>query len=406
MTNYHYDFVVIGAGITGLAITKTLVNRYPNAKIGVFEKEPTSGVHGSGRNSGVLHSGIYYPENSLKAKFCAEGSKQLAAFCEANELPVCRMGKVIVPTRPEQDNQVDLLYSRGRHNGAAVNIIDSLQLKEIEPEAHTATGRALHSPETAVVEPHLVLQKLHELLSKSGVIFHYNSGLKKALPEQSHFLTQAGDQVNYQYLFNATGQHADRIAHLFGTAMEYTLLPFKGMYFSLSPQSEIKLNGLVYPVPDLNVPFLGVHSVKKISGEIYFGPTAIPALGRENYVGLEGIEPSEAINIACNLTIQYWKNHQGFRNYAHEEAGRFMKVRFAKAARALIPRLQTQHLLPSSKVGIRAQLVNTQTRQLEMDFLMHSFNNTIHILNAISPAFTSSFSFAEYVVDSSAINIK
>jgi L-2-hydroxyglutarate oxidase LhgO len=399
MNTYQYDFAVIGAGITGLAIARSLLNIHPGARIGVFEKEPQLGAHGSGRNSGVLHSGIYYPENSLKAKFCANGSKQLTAFCEEHGLPISRMGKVIVPTRPEQDPQIDLLHARSMHNGAEVRIIDRQQLKEIEPESASATDRALYSPETAVIEPLLVLKKLNQLLQSEGVSFHYATRLEKALPDQNCFITQTSDRINYRTLFNAAGQHADRIAHLFGTADQYTLLPFKGMYFSLAPQSGIHLNGLVYPVPDLNVPFLGVHSVKKISGEVYFGPTAIPALGRENYIGLKGLEPAEAARICGNLAIQYWKNLQGFRNYAHEEAGRFVKSRFAEAARVLIPRLQTHHLIPSAKVGIRAQLLNTKTRQLEMDFLVHTHGNTVHVLNAVSPAFTSAFPFAEHVVE-------
>jgi (S)-2-hydroxyglutarate dehydrogenase len=399
MNNFQYDFAVIGAGITGLALAHSLMNKHPGATIGIFEKELHTGQHGSGRNSGVLHSGIYYPENTLKAKFCANGSKQLAKFCEEHNLPICRMGKVIVPTRPEQDPQIDLLYSRGLKNGATVSIIDRQQLHEIEPEASSATDRALHSPNTAVVDSLQVLIKLNQLLKRKGATFHFGKGLERAKPEQNSFMTQTGDKVSYGILFNAAGQHADRIAHLFGTAKQYTLLPFKGMYFLLDPQSDIQLNGLVYPVPDLNVPFLGVHSVKKISGEIYFGPTAIPALGREHYAGLKGIEPIEAARICNYLAIQYWNNQQGFRNYAHEEAGRFIKSRFAAAAKVLIPRLQTHHLIPSSKVGIRAQLLNIESRQLEMDFLVHKHNNTLHVLNAVSPAFTSSFPFADHVVE-------
>lgn len=400
MPDFHYDYAVIGAGITGLAIARSLAKAHPGATIGLFEKEPRPGLHGSGRNSGVLHSGIYYPETSLKAQFCAEGSRQLAAFCEDQGLPVCRMGKVIVPTRPDQDGQLDLLYRRGLRNGAEVRIIDGSELKAIEPEAATVSGRALHSPGTAVVDPAQVLQRLCRLLAAQGIGFHYNCELTAVSPEQNRFLTRAGDTVFYGALYNAAGQHADRIAHLTGTAGEYTLLPFKGLYFSLDPRSNIHLNGLIYPVPNLNVPFLGVHSVKKITGEIYFGPTAIPALGREHYSALEGLEPFEATKILANLAIQYWQNRQGFRTYAHAEAARFLKSRFAAAARILVPKLKTAHLLPSAKVGIRAQLLNTRTRQLEMDFLVHRRDNTVHVLNAVSPAFTSAFPFADHVVNS------
>ena len=400
MSICHYDFVVIGAGITGLAIARSLLNNAPGASIGLFEKETSPGVHGSGRNSGVLHSGIYYPENSLKAKFCANGSKQMAEFCQEHNLPLSRMGKVIVPTRPEQEPQIDLLYSRGLKNGATVNIIDRQQLKQIEPEATSATDRALYSPQTAVIDPILILRKLNQLLELKGVKIHYGQGLEHVQPEQNCFMTQSGDRVSYGTLFNAAGQHADRIAHLFGTAKQFTLLPFKGTYFSLDPQSGIHLNGLIYPVPDLNVPFLGVHSVKTISGEIYFGPTAIPALGRENYIGLQGLEPSEATRTLFNIAIQYWKNQQGFRNYANEEATRFLKKRFTSAAKILVPKLETHHLIASNKVGIRAQLFNIKTKQLELDFMLHKYENTIHVLNAVSPAFTSAFAFADYLVES------
>jgi len=406
MTKYRYDFAIIGSGITGLAIAHSLSVKKPGASIGVFEKEPEPGTHGSGRNSGVLHSGIYYPENSLKAKFCANGSKLLAKFCDEHGLPISRMGKVIVPARADQDPQIDLLFKRGVHNGAEVKIIDRQELAEIEPEAATASGRALHSPGTSVIDPIPVLKKLNQVLKDKGVVFHYGTSLQRAIPDQNCFLTEIDEKVQYGWLFNAAGQHADRIAHLFGTAQEYTLLPFKGIYFALSEQSDIRLNGLVYPVPDMNMPFLGVHSVKKITGEIYFGPTAIPALGRENYIGLKGLEPAEAVRICGNLAIQYWKNSQGFRNYAHDEAGRFLKSRFADAIRMLIPRLQTRHLIPSTKVGIRAQLLNTETRQLEMDFVVHNNENTVHVLNAVSPAFTSSFPFAEHVVDHAFGSIK
>jgi len=396
---YHYDYAIIGGGITGIAIALSLAKKKPGASIAVFEKEAHSGAHGSGRNSGVLHSGVYYPQDSLKAKFCAQGKQLLSDFCEEHDLPISRMGKVIVPIKPDQDSQIDLLYQRGIHNGATVSIIDRQQLKEIEPEAATATGRALHSPGTSVIDPISVVNKFVDVLKRQGVAFHYGTSLTKADPDQNTFLTQEGNTVHYGLLFNASGQHADKIAHLFDTAHEFTMIPFKGMYFALDKNSPLRLNGLVYPVPDLNVPFLGVHSVKKITGEIYFGPTAIPAFGRENYIGIDGLEPLEAAKIFGNLAIQYWINEQGFRNYAHDEVSRFLKPRFAAAVRALIPRLETKDLIPSTKVGIRAQLLNKKTRRLEMDFMVHKQGNTVHILNAVSPAFTSSLPFADHVVD-------
>ena len=399
MTTHQFDYVIIGSGIVGLTIARSLMLRNFGASIAIFEKEDGLGFHASGRNSGVMHSGVYYKENSLKAKFCAQGSRFLIDFCEEFDLPTNRMGKVIVPTECDQDSQVDLLYKRGVKNGAELQIIDAKELKEIEPEAATASGRALYLPNATVIDSVAVLKQLKCNLMEKGVKFFFSSELVSANPDKSEFTTKENLLVNYGKLFNTAGQHADKIAHLFRTAEQYTLLPFKGMYFSLKQSSNIKLNGLIYPVPDLNVPFLGVHSVKKVTGEVYFGPTAVPALGRENYYGLKGLEPIEAARIFKNLSIQYWKNSQGFRNYAHEEAGRFLKARFAAAAKALVPKLETQHLMSSKKVGIRAQLLNTETKELEMDFLIHKQDNTVHVLNAVSPAFTCSIPFAEYVVN-------
>ena len=399
MTTHQFDYVIIGSGIVGLTIARSLMLRNFGASIAIFEKEDGLGFHASGRNSGVMHSGVYYKENSLKAKFCAQGSRFLIDFCEEFDLPTNRMGKVIVPTECDQDSQVDLLYKRGVNNGAKLQVIDAKELKEIEPEAATASGRALYLPNATVIDSVAVLKQLKCNLMEKGVKFFFSSELVSANPDKSEFTTKENLLVNYGKLFNTAGQHADKIAHLFRTAEQYTLLPFKGMYFSLKQSSNIKLNGLIYPVPDLNVPFLGVHSVKKVTGEVYFGPTAVPALGRENYYGLKGLEPIEAARIFKNLSIQYWKNSQGFRNYAHEEAGRFLKARFAAAAKALVPKLETQHLMSSKKVGIRAQLLNTETKELEMDFLIHKQDNTVHVLNAVSPAFTCSIPFAEYVVN-------
>ena len=392
-----YDYIIIGAGITGLAIARELIDGEPDATVLIVDKETGSGAHGSGRNSGVLHSGIYYDEHSLKAKVCADGAKELAQYCDDNNLPIDRMGKVIVPVREADDPQVDLLYHRGKANGANVSIIDRQQLKEIEPEAATMSGRALHSPDTAVIDPLAVLEQLVQELTKKGVEIQYSSPVLAADPDNSTVHIN-GRNVRYNQLFNATGQFADHIASMFGVGSQYTLLPFKGIYYALDEQSNIHLNGLVYPVPDLEVPFLGVHSVRTIQGKVYLGPTAVPAFGRENYNGLRGIEPGKAISISYQLAQQYVRNNQGFRKFTHDEAGRFLKTKFVEAAKMLIPRLRKAHLQPSDKVGIRAQLLNKQSHELVMDFLVERKDNTVHILNAVSPAFTSAFAFARHVI--------
>ena len=394
----HYDHVIMGAGIIGLTIARELINKFPKSKILLIEKEPMSGLHGSGRNSGVMHSGIYYPPDSLKGIVCAEGSKRMADYCMENNLPINRMGKVVIPTKIEDDPQVELLYERAIKNSAKVELIDEQQLKSIEPEAKSISGRALYSPGTAVVDPKAILKSLVKELKDKGVKIHYLARCISAESKKS-VINVDTDKISYGELYNATGQHADKVAKMFGAAKNYTSLPFKGMYYKLSPKSNIRFNGLIYPVPDLNVPFLGVHTVKTINNDQYLGPTAIPAFGRENYTGFEGVNLSESSQISYHLVRQYIKNNQGFRQYAHEEAFRFLKKNFTSAVQALVPGIKEEYLLPSNKVGIRAQLLNTKTNELEMDFLVERKGNTVHILNAVSPAFTSSLKFAELVVN-------
>lgn len=391
-----YDFIVAGAGITGLVLAWQLRKKYPGKSILIIEKETASGFHSSGRNSGVLHSGIYYKEGSLKAQFCAKGSALMKQFCEEHKLPLDPMGKVIVPTRPEDDHLVDLLYERAKVNGARVSIISKDELKEIEPFVRTA-GRALHSPDTAVIAPKEVLKKMEELLKDKKVEFLYGQRITKVVPTAKRIYC-GSQSFEYGFFCNCAGAYADKLAKPFGIADQYTMLPFKGLYYKLDPNSGIKLNGLVYPVPDLNVPFLGVHTVKSIDGTNYFGPTAVPAFGRENYKGVNGVKMNEVFGIFWNVLKQYAVNNQGFRNYAHAEAFRYFKSKFADAARVLIPELKTRHLLPCEKVGIRGQLLDTGKKEMIMDFLVEQADDSIHVLNVVSPGFTSAFSFTEHIL--------
>jgi len=382
-----YDYIVLGAGITGLCIAREIKRRSPAASILILEKEPRLGAHGSGRNSGVMHSGIYYPEHSLKAKVCSEGAREMVAYCRERKLPVNPMGKVVVPTKQDDDQQVDVLYQRAIANGANARIIDEAELKELEPFARTASGRALFSPDTSVIDPMAVLQSLAGELEEQGVKLLLASPCLSARPASSSVTTPSG-RFTYGYLVNATGQFSDHVARHFSVGSDYTLLPFKGMYFKVAKEAGVHFNRLIYPVPDLNMPFLGIHSVTTIDGDMYFGPTAIPAFGREHYQGLKGIELGEAAVISYYLMLQYVKDNQGFRRFAHDEAGRFMKKRFAESAQKLVPAIKAEHLLPSNKVGIRAQLLDKRNHQLVTDFVVEHHDNTTHILNAISPAFT------------------
>ena len=393
-----YDYIVIGAGISGLSLAnKISLTTGGDASILVVEKENTTGIHASGRNSGVLHSGIYYPNKSFKAKICADGAQLMSDYCIEKGLPFHKIGKVVIPTKQEDDPQVDLLYKRASLNGASVEIIDDQQLQEIEPACHSASGRALFSPKTSVVDPKAILHQLRNALEDSGVVFCFGGEMQEAYPEENA-IKVSGQKIKYGMFYNAAGQYADHIAKMFGVGSQYTILPFRGEYYRLLPSSSLKLNHLIYPVPDLNVPFLGIHSVTDINGDIYFGPSAIPVFGREHYSGFLGISASQIVDNISNLTCLYWSNSNSFRSYMHDEISRFTKNQFIKAAQKLVPGLKKSDLVKSHKVGIRAQLVNTKNNMLEMDFVVERRDNTVHVLNAVSPGFTCAFSLANEIV--------
>lgn len=393
------DIAIVGAGIVGLAIARELKQQNSNLTIIIFEKESELGRHASGRNSGVLHSGIYYPPESLKAKLSVEGARLLGEYCEREGLTLIRSGKVILPTKPSEDTQLEFLQDRAQANGVVVEMIEQSKLSALEPEAISCTGRALHIPTTAVFNPKEILTHLARQLQRAKVDILYNASVNAIQPEKRTLL--AGKiSYSYGYLINTAGLYADRIARQFGLSSQYGMLPFKGLYCELSPQSSLRINGLIYPVPDLNMPFLGVHFTRAVSGTVYLGPSALPAMGRENYRGLEGIEAGELPDILCTLADFYLHNRQHFRQFAHLELIRLIKPAFVAACRAMVPRITEADVQSSHKVGIRAQLVNLKSRSLVTDFLMESDASSLHILNAVSPAFTSAFSFARHVVNS------
>lgn len=392
------DFFVIGAGAVGLTIARELKRRYPGQSVTVIEKEPAPAQHSSGRNSGVLHSGIYYPSASLKAKVCGQGAMEMAKFCGQHALPCNRIGKILVPVNEYDGPQLDLLAERARENGIAVEELDERQLKEAEPEVKSANGRALFVTSTAVVDSKRVMGALVDEARAAGIRLLTDMHLTDVVPSRREIRCSSGIW-NYGHAINAAGLHADRIAHLFGVGRRYTLLPFKGIYWKLKPSAPISVRHLVYPVPDLRVPFLGVHTTTTTDGSTYLGPTAVPAFGRENYRGWQDVHPGELTRICWLLAKQYLSGRDGFRRLAWQEGRRYLKPWFVEAARALLPRLRSEHLQQADKVGIRAQLLDKETGRLVTDFLVENGEHSTHILNAISPAFTSAFPFARYVVD-------
>lgn len=394
----NYDFVVAGTGIVGLTIAQEINNRFPKSKILVYDKEPEIGLHSSGRNSGVLHSGVYYEPSSLKARLSMEGRVALSNFCKEYKLPFRQIGKILIPIREEDDPQLDLLFERGKLNQVEVERISESNLRSLEPDVRSATGRALHIGVTSIANPKKVLYQFYLNLKAKNLSFALGEKSVKYSPEVGQISLQS-QEISYGHFINATGLHADTIAHKFGVGLDYTLLPFKGIYWKLNPNSGIKVNHLIYPVPDLRVPFLGVHTTTNTEGEIYLGPTAVPAFGRENYRGIKGIEIVELPKILYLLSTQFLSGRDGFRRLTWQEGRRYFKYWFWEAARAILPALKYSDLKPCEKVGIRAQMFHLKKKKLVNDFVIERTANSTHILNAISPAWTCSLPFAKMVVE-------
>lgn len=394
----NFDFVVVGAGIVGLAIARELRARNPQGSICVLEKEADTGKHASGRNSGVLHSGIYYAPGSVKARVSVEGRRMMTEYCDLNHLPIVRAGKVILPVRPDDDSQLDLLLSRAQANSVRAEMIDQKQLQDLEPAAHSITGKALYVPDACVVDSKSILHHLVQDLRSRSVEIQFGKQVTSVKPQESSIVA-GSETFSYGHLFSAAGAYADVVAKGFGIAERYTILPFRGLYYRVDPTSGMNIQHLVYAVPDLRVPFLGVHYMRTVGGEVFLGPTVIPAFGRENYTFFEGLNLFDTSQILLRVAQQYVINNQGFRRLVHQESLRFLRRFFARAAQALTPGIRPEHLLACDKVGIRAQLLDKNSKELVMDFLIENAGNSTHVLNAVSPAFTSSFAFAQLVLD-------
>lgn len=393
------DYLIVGGGIIGLTVARELRKRYPAASIALLEKEAALGKHASGRNSGVLHSGIYYDSSTLKAKVCAEGARRMKAFAAEHGINCQHSGKVIVATSPQDLPVIDRLLKNAQENGIRAERLDEQGIRQIEPHAGVYQ-QGIHCPDTAVIDSKAVLSKLRELLTAEGVEIFFNAPVTSVEVAARKVITPAGE-FSYGYLFNCAGASADKVAKHYGLGLDYTLVPFKGIYFKLRPERAHLVHANIYPVPDINQPFLGVHLTRVASGEVYAGPTAIPALGRENYGILQGAQFGESLRVGFEVTRMYLANHQNFRKLVHTELGKYRKKNFFAAVRKLMPELTYDDLVTSDKVGIRPQLINMREKKLEMDYVIEKSPDSLHVLNAISPAFTSSLAFAEWIVDQS-----
>lgn len=394
MQHIKADFLIIGAGIIGLTLAWNLRKVYPYKKIIVIEKEKDIGAHGSGRNSGVLHAGFYYTPDSLKAKFTKQGNFELTKYCEEKGLKINKCGKVVVAESEEDFENLFELKRRGDKNGVELQLIDEKELKEIEPNAKTYQY-ALWSPTTSTVDPSEILTSLKKDLELSGVDFYFNTPYQSNLDSNSII---AGDKIfTAEKIINAAGLYADKIAKDFGFSKDYVIIPFKGIYLEHTGDKKF-ISCNIYPVPNIKNPFLGVHFTIKVDGTIKIGPTAIPCFWRENYSGFERFNLKEFVEIFKWESLLFLKN-SGFRRLAFEEVKKYIKSYLLKEASRLVKQFPAKEFNKWGTPGIRAQLLNVKTLKLEHDFIIEGDKNSVHILNAVSPAFTASLPFTRYVIE-------
>lgn len=380
----------------GLTIAYSLLQKNPQSSITIFEKEDTLGCHASGRNSGVLHSGIYYKPDTLKAKFCSEGAALMRKFAEQHDIPCRKTGKLIVASLEHEVPVLDTLLSNAKYNDIRAVRMSGAELQKVEPFVNTRFS-GIHVPDTAVIDSRKVLETLYGILKDKGVRFCFGEMVERVDTVNNELETK-DFRHKFQFLFNCAGAYADRLAKKFRIADQYVLIPFKGLYMKLVPERSNMVKGNIYPVPDLRFPFLGVHFTKGIDGSVYAGPTAIPALGRENYGIFEGLKWDEALETLFS-TANLIMHDPVVRTYSFSELRKHSKRVFYDDARKLIPALGYQDLVRAKKVGIRPQLANRIKKKIETDFIVERLQNSVHILNAISPAFTSSFAFSRFVID-------
>jgi L-2-hydroxyglutarate oxidase LhgO len=379
---------VIGGGLIGLATARAYLQRRPGARVVVLEKEPELARHQSGRNSGVVHAGLYYPAGSLKATLCREGRAALLRFADEHSIPYEITGKLVVALGPEELPRLEELGRRGRANGLeGLRELVADELREIEP--HVAGVRALHVPETAVIDFRLVAKVMANDIEQAGgeVLLRREVTRIEERGPRSVLRTNSGEEVDSALVVACAGLQADRVAALTASASrEYRIAPFRGGFYTLAPEARRLVNGMIYPVPDPSFPFLGVHFTRRIDGEVWGGPNAVPALAREGYA-----RTSVDLRDARDL-LGYGGMWRLARRYARTGAGEIwrdvVKAAAVRQMQRYVPELETRHV-SHGRAGMRAQVV-TRKGSLVDDFLIERDGGVVHVVNAPSPAATAS----------------
>jgi L-2-hydroxyglutarate oxidase LhgO len=386
---------IVGAGILGLALARELAVRHPDAELVVLEKEDAIATHQTGRNSGVVHAGIYYPPGSLKATLCRRGVALLRAFCEEHDLAWDACGKVVVATGDNELPRLRAIEEKARGNGVPVEMIGPERLRELEP--HCVGVAALHSPTTAIVDYVAICRALRADLEARGGRVRLGVDVVRIeeLAEGVRIHTAAGEELAADHVCVCAGLHADRLASASGEPREPRIVPFRGEYYALSPERVDLCRSLIYPVPDPALPFLGVHLTKTIDGGVLVGPNAVLALAREGY-DWGTIRPGELAQLArwggtWRLFRTYW------RTGIDEVVRSWSRRRFVEEARRYVPELRVDDVVPAD-AGVRAQAVDADGSLVD-DFRLGVTKHATWVRNAPSPAATASLAIAEHLAD-------
>jgi L-2-hydroxyglutarate oxidase len=391
----QYDIIIIGGGIVGLATALRLKQQNQGLNILLLEKEKLLAQHQTGHNSGVIHSGIYYKPNSLKAQNCLSGYAQLVAFCQEYHIPYEICGKVIVATQESELPALENVFKRGQENGLeGIKKISAEEIKEYEP--HVTGIQGIFVPQTGIVDYTQVSLKYAELFSAMGGEIRTNEKVLNIAPKKGIaevFTTKTA--YTGKLVINCAGLYSDKVASFTNKKLDTRIIPFRGEYFELKPEKQYLVKNLIYPVPDPNFPFLGVHFTRMIKGGIEAGPNAVFAFRKEGYtrssVDLKELWGSLAWRGFQKVAAKYWRTGIG------EMYRSFSKKAFTKALQRLIPEVQEDDLVPAG-AGVRAQACD-KTGGLLDDFKIIEENLAIHVINAPSPAATSSLSIGQTVAE-------
>ena len=387
------DALIVGCGVVGLATGIALIQRFHGIRVVIAEKEESLGLHASGRNSGVLHAGFYYSPESLKAKFCRDGNLDLRKLTRKFNSPFMEVGKVVVARNDAENLRLQELHDRGLTNNVDVELLPEEQLHKYEPLAKTRT-RFLWSPTTGISDPHAVLAAMRDEFTAMGGEIHYGS--KVRLGERNSEIIDTSGKFLANHYINASGAQSDRLAREIGIGTKYAMLPFMGIYRATNHKN-LPLQRLVYPVPHLINPFLGVHFTLTIDGKTKIGPTAIPVFGREHYTLNSGWSAPDTIQSLKSIGALVTGQAHDFKAILKSEIPKVFQNLLISESAKLVPSATLAKGWFKLPPGIRAQLVDLTNGELVQDFIVESYLNSTHILNAVSPGWTSAYPFGRHV---------